>query len=108
MEISYWKEIAIKENPHNLDAREVYHHKFAQIMHMQMDPGQIVKPHASPVDVVFVILEGEVEMQIGDEKELVKKDAVVHSPANMMHGLINLSKNIVRILVIKTPSPTKF
>jgi hypothetical protein len=35
MEINYWKEKTIKENPHNLDAREVYHYKYAQIMHMQ-------------------------------------------------------------------------
>jgi quercetin dioxygenase-like cupin family protein len=108
MEVNYWKEKPIKENPHNLDAREVYHHKYAQIIHMQLKPGQIVEPHSSPVDIVFVILEGKVEIQIDQEKQKVNKDAVIHSPANLLHGLENLSKDFARIMVIKTPSPIKF
>ena len=108
MEINYWKDKEIKENPHNLDAREVYHHKYAQIMHMQLVAGQLIEPHSSPVDIVFVVLEGQVEMQIDNEKQMVNKDAVIHSPANLMHGLANKSEDIVRILVIKTPSPIKF
>jgi quercetin dioxygenase-like cupin family protein len=108
MEVNYWKEKSIIENPHNLDAREVYHHKYAQIMHMQLKPGQIVEPHSSPVDIVFVILEGEVEIQIDKEKQIVKTDAIIHSPANLLHGLENCTKDFARIMVIKTPSPKKF
>lgn len=107
MEINYWNEKSIVENPHNLDAREVYHYKYAQIMHMVLNPGQVVDPHSSPVDLVFVILEGEVEMQIDEEQKLVKKDAVIHSPANLLNGLKNKSNIEARVLVIKTPSPKK-
>ena len=108
MEINYWKDKQIKDNPHGLDARELYHHKFAQIMHMVLAPGQKVAPHSSSVDIVFVLLEGEIEIQIDEEKQIVKKDAVIHSPANLMHGLENKAKEKARVMVVKTPSPVKY
>ncbi len=105
MEINYWHEKEIKENPHKIDAREVYHHKYAQIMHMVLKPGDIVKPHKTPVDVVFIVMEGEIEMQIGDEFKTAEKEAVIHSPANIPHALKNKSNTNARVLVAKIPSP---
>ncbi|WP_462281283.1 cupin domain-containing protein [Salinivirga cyanobacteriivorans] len=107
MEINYWKDKDIKENPHGLDVREVYHHSNAQIMHINLNPGEVVKPHKTPVDVFFVVMEGEIEFNIGDEINSAEKEAIVHSPANIMHALANKTDNKARVLVAKTPSPNK-
>jgi len=48
----------VKENPHMVDVRKLYDKESAQIMHMTLKPGQSLKPHKTPVDVVFYILEG--------------------------------------------------
>ena len=70
-----------------------------------IDPGKTVKPHKTPVDVVFVVLEGTAEFHIGDETQTATKEAVIHSPANIPHSIDNLKDELVRLLVIKTPSP---
>lgn len=105
MEINYWKDKDIKPNPHGLDAREVYHHEHAQVMHILLNPGEIVKPHQTPVDVFFVVMEGEIEFHIGDEQQIAQTDAVIHSPAKVMHALENKSNAQARVMVAKTPSP---
>lgn len=107
MEINYWKDKEGKANPHGLDAREVYHHEHAQIMHLMIEPGKTVKPHKTPVDVIFVVLEGTAEFHIGDESQTAKQEAIIHSPANIPHSINNNGNELVRLLVIKTPNPKK-
>src|SRR6056297_2242588 len=104
MEINYWKDKDIKENPHGLDVREVYHHSNAQIMHINLKPGEVVKAHKTPVDVFFVVMEGELEFKIGGEVNMAEKEATVHSPANIMPALANKTDSIASVLVAKTPS----
>jgi quercetin dioxygenase-like cupin family protein len=47
----------IKENPHGVDVRKLYDNPAAQIMHMTLKPGESLKPHKTPVDAVFYVLE---------------------------------------------------
>ena len=52
------------------------------------------------------MLEGEGIVIIGDEKEVVKRDQLIFSPAKVLHQLLNESDKNFRFLVIKTPTPT--
>lgn len=102
--------LQIKENPHNVDVRAMYNASSAQIMHITLKPGQALKPHKTPVDVAFYILEGAPVIHIGDESETFEKDSLIESPANLVHYISNNSAGLARILVIKAPrpeSPTK-
>lgn len=73
----------------------------AKIIEMYLKPGDIVKEHTTPVDVTFFIHEGLVEMEIGDEKETVKKGDLVLSPRNIPHGFVNTGDRDARVIVIK-------
>lgn len=99
-------ETALKETPHKVDARELYNKDAAQAIHIMLKSGESLKPHITSVDVFFYILEGAVDVRIGDETITVEKDNLVESPKDIIHCLSNSSQSIARILVVKAPKPT--
>lgn len=106
MKIVKVSDTKIKETPHKIDARELYNKETAQVVHITLEPGETLKPHKTPVDVFFYVLEGAVDVFIGDEKETVRADSLVESPKHITHYFSNNSDKIVRVLVVKAPKPT--
>lgn len=107
MKILTWKEIPVSENPHNVDARKLYDTKHAQVVHILLNPGESLKRHITPVDVIFYVLEGTGIVEIGNERKEVSEDSLIESPAGIPHCWYNESGKILRFLVIKVPRPTK-
>jgi quercetin dioxygenase-like cupin family protein len=105
MKIVKVSETEINETPHKIDARELYNKETAQVVHIILHPGESLKPHKTPVDVCFYVLEGTPDIFIGEEKQLVIKDSLVESPKNITHYFSNNSDKIVRVLVVKAPKP---
>ena len=95
-----------KENPHKVDLRQLYNDESAQVMHLTLQPGETLKPHITPVDVVFYVLEGSPTVLVGDESIVFEKDTLIESPAGIVHCLSNDSKVQARVLVTKAPRPT--
>ncbi len=106
MKITNVSETAVVETPHKVDVRKLYDYDNAQVMHMILKPGETLKPHITPVDVFFYILEGVVDVRVGDETIAVDKDNLVESPKGVVHCLSNSTQSNVRILVVKSPKPT--
>lgn len=102
-----YKTEEIKENPHHVDVRQLYNDASAQIMHITLKPGESLKPHKTPVDVVFYVLEGTPLILVGDESKEFEKDTLVESPAEIVHCISNRSEKEARILVIKAPRSEK-
>lgn len=100
------KETQTVATPHKVDVHKLYDHDNAQVMHISLEPGESLKPHITPVDVFFYILEGTPEVRVGDETLTVEKDSLVESPKNIVHCLANNSAGPARILVVKSPKPT--
>ena len=86
--------------------RELYNKDSAQAVHIKLEAGESLKPHITPVDVFFYILEGVVDVRVGDETISVEKDNLVESPKDIVHCLSNNSGDLSRILVVKSPKPT--
>jgi len=105
MKIVDWKEQSIVETPHRVDVRKLYDHDNAQVMHITLNPGETLKPHRTPVDVFFYILEGWVDVRVGDETVTVSSDRLVESPKDIAHCLSNSSGTVARIMVVKAPKP---
>ncbi|MDO8896071.1 MAG: cupin domain-containing protein [Bacteroidales bacterium] len=105
MKITDWKQQEIKQTPHKVDVRQLYDKTDAQAMHILLQPGEQLKPHITPVDVFFFILEGTPSVQIGDEISVVQENNLVESPKDIVHCLFNHSEGQARILVVKTPKP---
>ena len=47
------------KNPFKLDTAKIYDTEHAVAVHMTLKPGESLKPHITPVDVFFYVLEGE-------------------------------------------------
>ena len=107
MEIAKVSETESSKNPHGVDARQIYVHKNAQVVVLTLQPGESLRRHITPVDVFFYVLEGTGIIEIGEEKEEVNKDTIIHSPAKIIHCWYNKSDKRLRILVAKTPKPTE-
>lgn len=94
------------ETAHNASARKLFQSPHVQAVHIQLEPGQSLRPHVTPVDVVFYVLEGRGIVEIGQERQSVAADTLVESPKGIAHRWINESDGVFRVLVIKTPAPT--
>ncbi len=105
MKISIVSKTPEAETPHNVDVRKIYDNESAQAMHISLQPGEALKPHITPVDVFFYILEGTPEVMVGTEKIQAEKDTLVESPKGIVHCLYNHATTIARILVVKAPKP---
>jgi len=97
----------IKENPHKVDVRKLYDEQSAQVMHMTLKKGDSLKPHKTPVDVAFYILEGEPTIHVGTESKKFPADTLIESPKDIVHYISNENEENARILVIKAPRPEK-
>ena len=106
MKIIKLNEQPIKKTPHNMKIKSLYDHDTAQIIHIELKSGEGLKPHITPVDVCFYILEGTPEILIGNEKQIVEANCLVESPKDIIHSIFNTSDSIAKILVIKAPKPT--
>lgn len=98
-------DIKSKPNPHGVDARSISDTESAQVVHITLHPGEALKKHITPVDVVFYVLEGRGVVEIGEERAEVEADTLIESPAKIPHRWINESEGLLRILVVKTPRP---
>jgi len=107
MKIVDAKKAPVMENMHNVKASELYKSEHAVVVHIILEPGEELKPHITPVDVFFYIIEGSPDIKVGDETERVHADMLVESPANIPHCIYNNSQSVARILVVKVPKPTK-
>ncbi|MEQ8168480.1 MAG: cupin domain-containing protein [Candidatus Eremiobacterota bacterium] len=106
MKITDVKHANKMKNAFNIDTAKIYDTEHAVAIHMTLKPGESLKPHMTPVDVFFYVLEGEPFIEIGDEKVKVSADHIVDSPAKIPHCIYNESDSIARILVVKVPRPT--
>lgn len=95
------------ENPHQVKVSKLYENQHAQVMHITLEPGESLKPHKTPVDVFFYVLEGTGIVEIGDEKKEVGPDILIDSPARIRHCWYNEGSEALRILVAKVPRPTE-
>lgn len=93
------------DNPHGVEVKRLYDVPSAQVMHITWEPGQSLKPHKTPVDVFFYILEGSPTIHIGDESQTFGPDNLIESPANIVHFISNDSNSKARTLVTKAPKP---
>ncbi|HCY39840.1 MAG TPA: cupin domain-containing protein [Prolixibacteraceae bacterium] len=105
MKITKYQDQQVKETPHKIDVREMYNKASAQAMLMALKPGESLKPHKTPVDVFFFVVEGQPTIHIGDESEVCEADTLIESPADIVHYISNETKSVARILVVKAPRP---
>ncbi|HEY3272752.1 MAG TPA: cupin domain-containing protein [Methanocella sp.] len=106
MKLTEVKDFEPGKNPHNVETRIVHDTEKAMVVHILLKPGESLRKHITPVDVVFYVLEGHGVIEIGDERKEAGPDTVIESPARIPHRWINNSPGLFRVLVMKLPRPT--
>jgi quercetin dioxygenase-like cupin family protein len=101
MKITHPKDTEIKENPHKADVRLLLNSEEFQALHLEMKSGQNLKPHTVEKEAFFYIIEGQPEVEILDERQVVETGSLVHCPAGSLHCIYNPANCIARILVVK-------
>jgi len=105
LKINNYQEMEKIKTVHGVSIKQMYESSHAVINHILLKSGESLKPHVTPVDAIFYILEGNPTVMVGNEKRLVTKDDMIESPENVPHCLFNESSGLARILVIKLPKP---
>jgi quercetin dioxygenase-like cupin family protein len=91
---------------HQVKTGVLYSTEHAMVVHITLQAGEQLKPHITPVDVFFYVLEGTPTIAIGEEKQAVAAEHLVESPANIKHCIYNETGQVARVLVVKAPRPT--
>lgn len=70
------------------------------------EPGQEHRAHTHPdQDKMYVVLEGEGEVEVGTEKSAVAPGDLIIAPAGVPHGIRNSSSGRLIVLVVFAPPP---
>src|SRR6476646_584780 len=72
------------------------------------EPGQQHAAHAhAGQDKLYVVLEGDAEIQVGDEKQFVSAGAGAFAPSGVMHSVRNCGDSRLIVLAVLAPPPTR-
>ena len=87
--------------PFQFDGRILYSCSGYELVHLNLQPGEGMEPHAQPFDVVFFIAEGCGTLTVGDEQIETGINTAVHVPAGVRRAWKNTGNIPLRILVNK-------
>ncbi len=86
-------------------ARAIYSAPEAMIVHITVAPGGSIKPHVTPVDMEFFILEGKGTFYLGEESTEAGAGTLLPSPRGVPPGMKNAGPGVLRVLAVKNPRP---
>src|SRR5258706_10717004 len=70
------------------------------------EPGQEHAAHAhAGQDKLYIVMEGEAEIQVGDEKQIVSTGGGAFAPAGVLHAVRNSSNKRLVVLAVLSPPP---
>jgi len=70
------------------------------------EPGQEHAPHThAGQDKLYVVLEGEAEIQVGDETQMISAGGGAFAPAGVTHSVRNRGEKRLVVLAVLAPPP---
>jgi len=72
------------------------------------EPGQEHAAHAhAGQDKLYVVLEGDAEIQVGGEKQLVSAGGGAFAPSGVVHSVRNCGEKRLVVLAVLAPPPAR-
>ncbi len=68
------------------------------VVYLEVDPGKRIPPHTHTADEVFVVLQGEGIVTVGDESLEATTGAVAVAPAFLRHGWENTGSETLKLV----------
>ena len=75
------------------------------VMRVGLAPGTVVPPHAHPYEEAFECTEGQLQFRVNGRCMELLPGGAVTVPANVVHGLGNLSQAPAAVRIVGTPGP---
>ncbi len=95
-------ELATAEKvPFNLDGRKMLVDSRVEIIHLTLQPGEILEKHTNTFDVAIYVLEGSGVLETDDQSIAVKPDVCITISAGVSRGIRNTTTEKIRLLVVK-------
>jgi mannose-6-phosphate isomerase-like protein (cupin superfamily) len=95
----------IIKNDSGVVARAIYSAPEAMIVHIDVAPGGFVKPHVTPIDMEYFVIEGRGLFMLGEESVEAGPGLLIPNPRGLPHGIKNLGEGHLRVLAVKNPRP---
>jgi len=98
------KKISLSVAPkvaHDLEGYIMHSSSSLEVIHLCLQPGQIIAQHPNPFDVVACVIEGEVELNMGDTKTQLALFDVVEIENKADRGFTNTGISKARLLILK-------
>ena len=83
-------------------SRQVIAQKTGTVTIFAFDQGEGLSEHTAPFDALVQVLEGEVEISIAGEPNIVKNGEMIIMPANKPHDLKALSRFKMLLVMIRS------
>jgi quercetin dioxygenase-like cupin family protein len=106
MRITKIEEGFVVMNDEAFTGRRLYDSAATTVIHMTVNPGRSIEPHAAPMDMEFYVLEGRGIFSVGEETADAGPGALVESPKDIPHGIRNPGPGSLRLLAIKNGRPS--
>lgn len=87
--------------PFKLDGRKLFSSADFEMVHLTLQPGEGLAPHAQPIDVVFFVVQGAGTLTVGDENLEIPENTTIHVKSGILRAWTNTGKLPLRILVNK-------
>lgn len=101
MKVTHLEEGAVVMSDERMTGRRLYSSEAATVIHMTINPGKEILPHAADVDMEFFVIAGEGAFSVGDESAPAGPGSLVESPAGIAHGISNVGEKPLLLLAIK-------
>jgi len=85
-------------------SREVIKKDTGNVTLFAFDAGQGLSEHTAPFDAMVHVLDGEAEIFVGGERNLVGSGEAIIMPANVPHSLNAVSRFKMALIMIKAKS----
>lgn len=105
MEVIHMDDVEVIINQRGIEAKKLVNRETVSVMNLNLRPGQKIGSHSMPVDVLFYVVEGRGEIEIGGIKSEVSARDIVICPAKTTMALHAAVDERFSLLNIKTPHP---
>jgi len=98
------KDLPLEATPLGGNARLLISNPQLRLVNLILSPGERVLSHTAPVEVVFLVMEGQGSVIVANEKHEIMKGQIFTCPPDLERELVADSGSTLNLLVIRAPN----
>lgn len=98
------KDLPLEATPLGGNARLLVSNPQLRLVNLLLSPGEKVLSHTAPVEVVFMVIEGQGSVIVANEKHSIMQGQIFTCPSHLERELAADAGAALNLLVIRTPN----